>query len=195
MFESSLASYAQSGGVTVAAALWDMPSVLWASMHEHIGRPPGSGYYFRETDQQTTAVAPSAVALEAFWESLWDAYDVAGPRGTGGLDYIKVLRRLSVSVPHESDLREHFEQRPGLALMLVDITVTAARALPRETRLSVESYRDPESGQSDVVLYLRKRDYRDLSVLAEVDELVDAYATRLAAMSDRLHITTDFQPA
>jgi hypothetical protein len=106
-------------------------------------------------------------------------------------DVLESARSLKVLTPDPASICDYLADHPGMEALLSDVLEQAAAEFTGD-QLSLEVYRDPETPDCFLALFVRQSNYAQ-DLVGRASAVMDHYADRLASTSGWLQVTTDFQ--
>jgi len=104
---------------------------------------------------------------------------------------LKQLGRQRIRVPTRREVSAYIVQHSKLGSLLPEICAQLRRGFSPAVELSLELYRDLESGDRYLTLYVRQEAY-DPGIIKRIDDLSQGIDDNLASVPGYLLITTDF---
>lgn len=103
------------------------------------------------------------------------------------------LEARHVAVPNPVEVQACLDTCPDIAELLPLICEQARKEFGAEVELSLELYRDPETQDGYLTLYIRQPQY-EADIIERIDWVMDKFADQLDQTSGYVLLTTDFRP-
>lgn len=130
------------------------------------------------------AMWDSLVPLTHSYEDFWSSTQV---------DWLLSLLTPRVNIPQADDLRHYLLKHPDMIDLVQSVCGRASDKFQQQAQLSLERYRDPETNDEYLTLYVR-HPYYDRDVLQAIHTLNRESQAEQDGKSGWLVISTDFSP-
>lgn len=107
------------------------------------------------------------------------------------LSAIRVIQRLGIKIPYSSDVMDYLILYPDILDLLLDACSSTKKEFQRQAQLSLEVFKDPESDDRYLTLYVRQEQY-DTNILERIENISEKYYESLGGKRGWFIINTDF---
>lgn len=107
------------------------------------------------------------------------------------LSGIRTMQRLDIKIPDYSDVMDYLILYPDILDLLLDACSSAKKEFQRQAQLSLEVFKDPESDDKYLTLYVRQEQY-DTNILERIENISEKYYESLGGKRGWFIINTDF---
>lgn len=119
-----------------------------------------------------------------------NANEVLAPQVAAALDEVKCA---GVLIPCPEEIADYLLRYPDTASWLVGLARAAREQLPQDAQLSLELYRERESDDTSLTLYVRQIHYAS-DLLNLTHAIMAQFDHEIETCSGLVLLTTDFRP-